>query len=280
VLVALPTLQWVIDHSSWRWAYGTLGIVGLVWSAVWLLVGREGTLPVAIKAESGDAIERLPYSSLIFNQTVIANFIAGFGAYWGLSVVLAWFNPFLITVLGMDPTAASFIAAFPWVIGMFFVIAIGWLSQVLVAKGLSSRVARGMLGGSCIVLGGISLILMPNAGPNWLKIAMIAAGISMPAVIYVMGQAVISEITPVSQRGAMLAINTAIYTSAGLLAPYVMGIAVENAATQAEGYLNGFVICGVITLITGAVAMAFIRPGDEVRRFSSQMPSAKPAPAE
>ncbi len=280
VLVALPCLQWVIEQSSWRWAYGTLGIVGLIWSAVWLLVGREGTLPATIKTESGTAIERLPYSSLIFNPTVLATFVAGFGAYWGLSVVLAWFNAFLITALGMDPTAASFVAAFPWVVGMVFVIAIGWLSQTLLTRGVSSRVARGVLGSACVALGGLSLILMPHAGPNWLKIAMVAAGISVPSVIYVVGQAVISEITPVSQRGAMLAINVATYTTAGILAPYIMGSTVQNAATQAEGYLDGFVICGVITLIAGLIGMAFIRPGEEVRRFLMQALSAKPVPAE
>jgi ACS family D-galactonate transporter-like MFS transporter len=42
-------------------------------------------------------------------------------------------------------------------------------------------------------------------------------------VIYVLSPAIVSEFTPVSQRGAMLTIITAVATSAGLLAPYVMG---------------------------------------------------------
>src|SRR5262249_25689080 len=134
-LVALPLLQWVIDQSSWHWAYGALGIVGLIWSAVWLLVGREGTLPVTIKSESGAAINRLPYSSLVFSPTVLATIIAGFGAYWGLAVVITWFTPFLVKALGMDPKTASIVGSFPWVVGMFFVIGVGWLSQALLSRG-------------------------------------------------------------------------------------------------------------------------------------------------
>ncbi len=80
---------------------------------MWLLVGREGTLPVTIKSESGAAINRLPYSSLILNPTVLATIIAGFGAYWGLAVVITWFTPFLIKALGMDPTDCEFCRLIP-----------------------------------------------------------------------------------------------------------------------------------------------------------------------
>ena len=55
-----------------------------------------------------------------------------------------------------------------------------------------------------------------------------------------------SEIAPVAQRGALLAIGTAVSTLAGLLAPYVMGIVVETAATPLNGFNTGFMICGVI----------------------------------
>lgn len=134
VLIALPCLQWVINTYSWRWAYGAVGIAGLVWCAIWLLVGREGALPVVVKNDSGSAIERLPYSALIFNPTILAVMVTSFGAYWGLSVVIAWFNPFLVAALGMDPTAASVVASFPWAIGAVFVVGVGWFSQSLLSR--------------------------------------------------------------------------------------------------------------------------------------------------
>jgi ACS family D-galactonate transporter-like MFS transporter len=51
----------------------------------------------------------------------------------------------------------------------------------------------------------------------------------------VISNAVVSEITPVAQRGALLAIGTAVGTSAGLLAPYVMDSVVETAASPLDG---------------------------------------------
>src|ERR1700761_2690237 len=44
VMVALPLLNWVIVRWSWHWAFGSLGLVGLAWCALWLVFGREGSL--------------------------------------------------------------------------------------------------------------------------------------------------------------------------------------------------------------------------------------------
>ena len=42
VIIALPTLNWIIVNYSWHWAFFALGVVGLAWVAAWLLLGREG----------------------------------------------------------------------------------------------------------------------------------------------------------------------------------------------------------------------------------------------
>jgi MFS transporter, ACS family, D-galactonate transporter len=97
---------------------------------------------------------------------------------------------------------------------------------------------------------------------------MLVIGLSLPSVIYVMGHAMLSEFTPVPQRGAMLAITNSVWTLAGLLAPYLMGQVIEGAATAAEGYQQGFVLCGVVTLIGGLIGLVFLRPGTEVSRFA------------
>ena len=158
-------------------------------------------------------------------------------------------------------------------------IAAGWYSQRLLARGVSSRVARGLFGGACVALGGAALAIMPYVPNIPLKIALTTIGVALPSVIYVMSNTVVSEITPVAQRGALLAIGTAVSTSAGLLAPYVMGSVIERAATPLDGFNTGFMICGVIMLVGGAIGMALIRPERETRRWRSEMPQAAVGPA-
>jgi hypothetical protein len=159
------------------------------------------------------------------------------------------------------------------------VIAAGWYSQRLLARGVSSRVARGIFGGACVTLGGAALAIMPNLPGIPIKIALTTIGVALPSFIYVISNAVVSEITPVAQRGALLAIGTAVSTSAGLLAPYVMGSVVERAATPLDGFNTGFTICGIIMLVGGAIGMALIRPQREVTHSASEVPGIRRAGA-
>jgi len=123
------------------------------------------------------------------------------------------------------------------------------------------------------------MAIMPYVSSIPGKIAVTTIGVAVPSVIYVIGSAVVSEIAPVAQRGAVLAIGTAVATSAGLLAPYVMGSVVETAATPLAGFNTGFMICGVIMLVGGIIGTALMRPERETTRWASEMPEAAVGPA-
>ncbi len=279
VVLAIPVLDYVIEEFSWHWAFGLLGVIGLIWVVAWALLGREGSITTVSAADTARRIDRVPYAKLLLNGTTLSGFAAGFGAYWGLSLLVGWFTPFLIQGLGFTQKEASWITTLPWAASPFVVIASGWLSQQMLAQGIGTRWARGVFGAGCVAFGGLALIAMPFVPGPSLKIAMMVVGISVPAVIYVMGHAMVSEFTPVSQRGAMLAINNAVATSAGLIGPYVMGSMVQDAikagASAADGYMHGFMICGVVALGCGLIGMLFLRPQHEAARFAqSAMPVA------
>ncbi len=274
ILLALPLLNWVIVHYSWHWAFGVLGIAGLAWAAAWAILGREGSLSTAAVSGVAAMPERVSYGQLLLSPTIIASWCANFGAYWSLSQALSWQGAFLIKGLGFAQGSIGLLGALPAAVSVVVVIAAGWYSQRLLSRGTSSRVARGIFGGVCVALGGAALTIMPYVPSIALKIALTTAGVALPSVIYVISNAVVSEITPVAQRGALLAIGTAVGTSAGLLAPYVMGSVVEKAATPLAGFNTGFMICGVIMLVGGAIAMALVHPEREAMRWSGEMPAA------
>ena len=279
IMVALPLLNWVIVNYSWHWAFGVLGITGLAWTMAWLAFGREGPLTAAIATDAAPRRERVAYRQLLSSPTILACWCASFAAYWGLSQALSWQGAFLIKGLGLAQGSIGFLGALPAGSTAVLVIAAGWYSQRLLARGVSSRVARGILGGACVTLGGAALAIMPYLPGIPVKIALTTIGLALPSVIYVISNAVVSEITPVAQRGALLAIGTAVSTSAGLLAPYVMGSVIERAATPLEGFNIGFTICGVIMLVGGAIGMALIRPKHEVMGWADATPGIRRAGA-
>ncbi|WP_244562197.1 MFS transporter [Bradyrhizobium lablabi] len=269
VVLALPALNYLIVRYSWHWAFAALGLTGLVWALAWLALGREGTLNETPTPTEGRSFGRIPYRRLLLNPTVFAACASGFGAYWGLSLMIAWLPHYLIRGLGYTQQQTGWLSTLPWVCNVFIVIGAGWLSQNLLARNYSSLVARSLIGGGAVALGGIALIAMPHVEAPMLNLALLVFGISVPSVIYVLSPAIVSEFTPVSQRGAMLTIITAVSTSAGLLAPYVMGRIIENGATASEGFHRGFLICGFVSLIGGLIGMAFLRPEAEAARFAA-----------
>jgi MFS transporter, ACS family, D-galactonate transporter len=279
IMVALPLLNWVIVNYSWHWAFGVLGFAGLAWVVAWLLLGREGSLTAATATDAVPNPQRIAYRQLLLSPTIIASWCAAFGAQWGLSQALSWQGAFLIKGLGFTQGSIGLLGALPAGASVILVIAAGWYSQRLLARGVSSRVARGIFGGMCVALGGAALAIMPYVPGVAAKIALTTIGVALPSVIYVIGNAVVSEIAPVAQRGAMLAIGTAVSTSAGLLAPYVMGSVVETAATPLDGFNTGFMICGVIMLIGGVIGMALMRPERETMRWAGQITGAAVRPA-
>jgi MFS transporter, ACS family, D-galactonate transporter len=272
LMVALPALNWVIINYSWHWAFAALGIVGLAWTAAWLLLGREGPIVGSASPTATATPDRVSYARLLCSPTVLSSWCAFFGAYWGLSLAIFWQAAFLIKGPGFAQGSVGLLSALTPSVSVVVVIAAGWYSQHLLARGVSSRMARGVFGGACVGLGGIALLIMPQMPTIPLKIAMTTIGISLPSVVYVFSHAVVSEVTPVAQRGALLSIGNAVGTSAGLLAPYIMGSVIETAATPLDGFYTGYVICGIIMLIGGIIGMALMHPEREAARWAPEIP--------
>ena len=234
---------------------------------LWLF-GAEGRVGTATATKDTRPLAAVPYRDLLLSRTNLGSWCAYFGAYFGLALMLSWFTPYLVKGLGFDQAAAGKLTALPFVVGLAVMLAAAWLSERMLAGGASSRMARAIVCGFAMCLGGLALIATPYVAGPALKIALIVAGTSLPSVVYVLGPAMLGEIAPDSQRGAVLAINSAVGTSAGILAPYVMGAIIDGSASAAEGYSNGFLVCGIVTLIGALIGLVLMNPEKERAAFA------------
>jgi MFS family permease len=269
VIVAVPALNWLIVNYSWHYAFGALGVVGLLWVVAWLFMGREG--PLVHAAAAGAAQEtRIPYLQLLTSRTFIGCVAATFGAYWALSLGLTWFTSFIVQGLGFSQQQAGFISIMPWIFGATIVILTGWISQVLMARGMSTRGARGVLGSAPLIIGGAILAVMPHVSGAGLQIALLVVGSGLCGSIYVVCPPMLGEFTPVSQRGAIIAIYGALYTLAGIIAPYVMGNVIQSAGGTVAGYMTGFTINAAIMAASGVLGLALLWPNTERARLTGE----------
>src|SRR6202162_4633542 len=183
VILAVPALNWVIVNHSWHYAFGALGVVGLMWSVAWLILGHEG--PLVQTQQMAEDEPRGPYFRLLTSRTFVGCCAATFGAYWALSLGLTWFTPFIVQGLGFSQQEAGWISILPWVFGAVVVLTTGWVSQVLMARGVSTRGARGVLGAVPLIVGGSILAAIPHVEGAGLQIALLVAGGGLWGSIYV-----------------------------------------------------------------------------------------------
>jgi len=266
VILAVPALNWVIVNHSWHYAFGALGVVGLIWVCAWLALGKEGPL------EDTQALAvtetKIPYLQLLTSRTFVGCVAATFGAYWALSLGLTWFTPFIIKGLGFSQSQAGWISTLPWVFGATIVILTGWISQLMMARGSTTRIARGVLGSVPLIVGGLILAAMPHVQGAALQLTLLVIGTGLCGAIYVVCPPMLGEFTPSSQRGAILAIYGALYTLSGIIAPAVMGTVIQRAGSMLDGYMTGFTINAVIMVGSGLLGLLLLWPNSEKARLT------------
>lgn len=262
--IIAPLITWIIVHHGWHAAFGALGAAGLAWACLWGVFAEEG--PGAGSAGSA-AARAVPYRQLVLSRTALGVYLAGFAAYWVIALNLVWLANYLIKAVHMSPGDAAWVIALPSIMQMVLAPAIAYLSQRLSESGLSSRISRGALGTSCVMVCGISMACLPWVAMGALKIFLLGLSFSIGSVIFTLGSTLIGEIAPASQRGAMLGIANSIHTLAGLCAPVAMGLVVDINADPAAGFRTGYLYAGILVAALGAAAALLIDPEHDLARF-------------
>jgi len=264
--IVAPLIIWIIGHFGWHAAFGALGVAGLVWVVCWLAFVGDWPANSSFGPASG-LQKRLPYRYLLMSRTALGFYLAGFAAYWIIALNLVWLANYLIRDLGMDPAHAAWVIALPSAMQIVLAPGAAYLSRRLSLLGISSRVARGVLGSLCVVIAGVSMACFPFIGMGSLKIVLVGLACSIGSVIFTLGPALLGEISPEVQRGAALGVANSIHTLAGVCAPLVMGRIVDVSVNSNGGFRAGYLYVGVLVAALGAVAALLINPEHDLRHF-------------
>jgi MFS transporter, ACS family, D-galactonate transporter len=264
--IVAPLIIWIIDRFGWHASFGALGVLGLVWVVCWFVLVEERPAPPSPGRASGMR-RRVPYRQLLMSRTAVGFYLAGFAAYWIIALNLVWLAHYLIKALGMDPARAAWVIALPSAMQIVLAPGVGYLSQKLSLWGLSSRIARGVPGTVCVIIAGLSMACFPFVGMGPFKILLVGVACSIGSVIFTLGPALMGEIAPASQRGAMLGVSNSIHTLAGVCAPLVMGRIVDINVNPIGGFRTGYFYVGVLVATLGAAAALLINPEYDLGRF-------------
>lgn len=264
LMLAGPILSYLIVRYDWHMAFLALGVVGLAWTVLWLVIGRDGPVGAASHAPGvphDGAGETIAYRHLLLNRTFMGVLFIYFVEYAVISLAFTWFPVYLRLGLGYAPIVTGWL--FSTIVGSFIPVTLllAWVSQRFIRRGVSSRLARGAMVSGFAMLGGVLFLATSSGLSPTLKVACLAIGGALSQLVFSFGPLMISDIVSVRQRGALLGINSSIGTLAGLIAPALMGGIVQaNHGNPALGYEHGFIVVGALLLVSGALGLVLLNP--------------------
>jgi len=234
--LSVPIMAALVGWLGWRWAFVAIGVVGVLWVPLWLLVyhdphahPRANAAEIAYIEDGGAAPTRstgapgMPWRDLFRYRTTWGIALVAFFAGGQVYFFLTWLPTYLMTVrhfsllkegsLGMVPLIASAIGG---VLG-------GIVGDVLVRRGASVNFARKF----CILSG---LILACITSPvAWVDdtgmiITLLSVGMFANAFASVSIFALPLDVSPVPERTASLAaIQMSGTMAGGLTYPLLVG---------------------------------------------------------
>ncbi|MCO7054881.1 MFS transporter [Pseudomonas juntendi] len=280
LLISGPLLTFVVVKWNWHAAFMVLGVASLVWMALWAYFGAEGKVSEQGSVQDDADAPRLPYWLLITDRTFLANMLMYWTSYWIFSVMFTWVPSYMGKVMHYAPTDAGWMFMVFTAFNIPIVLGGSWVSQRLLKSGLASKYARGWLTSLLVLIGGGLILFAVFAVQNpLLKVILLAIGCNLPQITFVLSSAIVAEIMPAAQRSSMMSINSALATTGGLLAPALMGAFIQAAATPALGYDKGFVVAGVLCIVTSVIGLLLINPEASKRRFARLIETRRPGSA-
>jgi MFS family permease len=271
IFVSAPALTWVIRTYDWHMAFLVLGIIAVAVVPLWMWLAEEGPITdyIVDKSDAAAADDPMPsYWRLMTNRTMLGLIATNFVLFWNLSLIVAWLPSYFAKGMGYDLANAAWLVSMIWMASGICSPLVGWSSQKLLKRGISSRWARGVYGSLSTALGGVLIAVMAVQPVGLAKTALLLIGYVLSQNTAPLNFAMVSEITPSKRRGAVITMYTALLTTAGFIAPAAMGYSLQAAATAADGFRQGFVIVGLVTLIGGLLGLWLINPKADRERLA------------
>jgi MFS family permease len=151
--LSLPLAAWLIGSFGWRVSFVAIGVLGLIWSVVWLTIYRDAEKHPGVtqdqlarlRAARGPNMTegpKVPWSSLFRYRTIWAMMLGFFCLNFVIYFFITWFPTYLMQARGFSLAQLGTLGLLPGLVS----IPSGWLggftSDALYRSGWSLTAAR------------------------------------------------------------------------------------------------------------------------------------------
>ncbi|MET8809927.1 MFS transporter [Streptomyces sp. NPDC004546] len=276
VVLAAPGLTWVIQHHGWRPAFAVVTVAGMVWAAAWALFGKDRTSPADVHsagsggADSCSAGEDSPhapsYRRILTTRTWIGATVGYFSTYWMIALSLVWVPSYLHDGLGYSTTTAAGLVAGIWAVSGMALLGQAGVTGWLLRRGVSSRWARGRVGGTTLLVSALGCGALSQAARGPVTVLLLLVGFGLCGAMSTVAVTTVAEIVPARRRGGALGLMNAVVTTGGLIAPALTGYLVDTQGRT--GYQHAVLLAAALLALGGAAAVTLIHPARDARRLA------------
>jgi ACS family glucarate transporter-like MFS transporter len=275
-----PIIGWLTSSYGWKYGFVIMGMVGIVFSGIWLktiygpkdhprvneaeldYIEQGGALVNLDQVKKDADISAVPkwgyIKQLLKNRMLLGIYIAQYCLNTLTYFFLTWFPVYLVKERGMSILKVGFVASLPALCGFAGGILGGLISDYLLKKGKSLSVARKIP----IVIGMLlstSMIICNYVKVDWLIVGIMALAFFGKG-IGALGWAVVADTSPKEIGGLSGGLFNMFGNIAGITTPIIIGYIL-----QATGSFNGaLMFVGANALM---VILCYLLIVGEIKRF-------------
>lgn len=260
-----PIMTLLMLWIGWQGMFAIIGALGFVVLILWLLIYRDperrpdwaqDLQAQEVEQEEAEETPRLNWGGLFRYRSTWGMILGDFGVVYVYWVYLTWLPGYLETSRHLTILKTGFVASIPYLVGMVGVLVGGYVSDLLIKRGLSPINARRIpiVGGAILVaVAVIPAAYVPSVTLSVVLLSIGFFGSSIPSgVIWTLA----TDVAPKRYVASLGAIQNAGGYVGGALAPIVTGVVV-----QLTGSFDLAFIIAAIFAIFAAFCYFFILRG-------------------
>ncbi|MBI3949892.1 MAG: MFS transporter [Acidobacteria bacterium] len=254
-ILAYPMTTMLIGAFSWPFVFYLNAVLGFLWVTVWFLYAtdtpREHPKVRAIELSyieehvMSHSRQRPPSTRLIFTAPAVLLLCTAYMLHCFIAwIFIFWFPTYLIEARGFSRLAMGSVGMIPIFGGLLGMIIGGTISDWLLRRGFSARIARARFPGLCEGLSMIFLFAAVRVSSATLSIALFVLFYFTFTVANAGYWTMPLELAP-RAVGAVSGIMSTCGTIAGVLAPMIVGFLVTQTGSWTMPF-NMVTACGLV----------------------------------
>ncbi len=268
-LIGAPVVTLLIENFGWREMFFVLGGVGILWAiaAKFLFANRPEESPLISKDElkliqashpkEQPKLKNIPWKFLFTNPALLINHITFFTMGYTIFFALTWLPGFLQQTYGITLKTAGFLVMIPWLFSFLMMIASGYLSDWILKKTNSARMARSNVMWLSQLISILSFLPLAFQSDLTLCIILLSLGLGFTFVLYNTLFALNADLGK-RHSGTAQGIGSAAFSLAGIVSPIVTGY-----LSDLSGNFNSAIFCLLGFSLVSVVLILFFQHPDK-----------------